>query len=186
MDNIFFNLKELKHLGNSIIIGKTVRIRKPESVSIDDGSIIDDFTYISCALEIGKYSHIAPNVTISGGSSKVTMGNFVGIAAGVSIHAQSSEYISASLDLPSIPKRYRIGGIDQEITISDHVIIGAKSTVLPGVVLPEGFASAANSVVPKGTYDSWTLYGGSPIKKICVRKKDKILEIAGKILQDNK
>ena len=40
-------------------IGKCVRIRNPENVSIGDNSIINDFTYISSNLELGKYFYIA-------------------------------------------------------------------------------------------------------------------------------
>ena len=66
MGNIFFELKQIKYLGEDSIIGRTVRIRKPEEVTIGEHTIIDDFTYISCALEIGVFSHIASNVDISG------------------------------------------------------------------------------------------------------------------------
>ncbi len=62
--NIFFNIEDLKYCGDNVIIGKTVRIRKPELVSIDDNSIIDDFTYISGEIEIGKYVHISSSCSL--------------------------------------------------------------------------------------------------------------------------
>lgn len=58
-DNIFFHKSELKECGKNVIIGKTVRIRYPELVSIADNVIIDDFTYISTALVISDYVHIS-------------------------------------------------------------------------------------------------------------------------------
>ena len=58
-ENIFFDRTDLKRCGDNVIIGKTVRIRYPELVSIGDNVIIDDFTYISTELEIGNYVHIA-------------------------------------------------------------------------------------------------------------------------------
>ena len=88
-DNIFFDISKLKHLGKDVIIGKTVRIRKPEEVSIGDNTIIDDFTYISCALEVGKNCHIASNVSISGGDGKLVMGDYSTISNGSSIHCAS-------------------------------------------------------------------------------------------------
>ena len=187
MDNIFFDLKQIKYLGEDSIIGKTVRIRRPEEVTIGDHTIIDDFTYISTALKIGAYSHIASNVVISGGSSaKVVIGNFTGISTGVSIHAATSEYISVSFDLPSIPESSQIGGICKDIVINDHVLIGTKSTIMPGVFLPEGFASSAYSFIPVGDYEPWTLYGGNPIKKIHRRKNNnKIKKEIEKLLRLN-
>ena len=68
MENIFFDLNKLKYIGKNVIIGKTVRIRHPELVSIGDNSIIDDFTYISSELELGKFCHIASNSVILGGA----------------------------------------------------------------------------------------------------------------------
>ena len=47
LDNIFFDRSKLKYCGENVIIGKTVRIRKPEECIIGDGTIIDDFAYIN-------------------------------------------------------------------------------------------------------------------------------------------
>ncbi len=175
-DNIFFDLSRLKHLGKGVIIGKTVRIRRPELVEIGDGSIIDDFTYISTPLRIGKNCHIAAGVNISGGGGYVEFGNYVAVSAGCSIHAASSEYISASLDYPSVPADVRFGGIIGDIKFEDFVILGAHSIVLPGVHLPEGFASGAKTIVRNRKYEPWTLYSGDEAKVICKRNNKKLRE----------
>src|SRR5262245_49872251 len=133
MENIFFDLSRLKYLGKGAIVGKAVRIRHPEQVSIGDGTIIDDFTYISGSVEIGCFSHIGPQCTISGGLGKLVVGNYVGISSGCSIHLASSEYCAASLDLPSVPEEIQFGGEVGEVEFADFVLLGANSTVLPGV-----------------------------------------------------
>ena len=92
MDNIFFDKKTLKYCGENVIIGKTVRIRKPELCVIGDGTIIDDFTYISWGITIGKYCHIASNVTISGGEGHLYMDDYSTISNHCSIHCASSDY----------------------------------------------------------------------------------------------
>lgn len=161
MDNLFFDLKRLKHLGEGAIVGKTVRIRKPEEVSIGAYSIIDDFTYISCAAEIGTHCHIAPQVTVSGGAGSLKMGNYCGIASGCSIFTCSSDYVLVSLDLPSVPEKHRFGGTISTVVFEDHVLLGAHSIVMPGVVLPQGFACGAQSVINPGSYEAWTLYAGN-------------------------
>ena len=183
MENIFFDYKNLKYLGKGAIIGKTVRIRNPEKVSIGDYTIIDDFTYISCDFEIGSYCHIAPNSTISGGNGKVKIGDFVGLGAGTSIHPSSSEFLSVSLEMPSIPKEFQYGGINERIIINNYCQIGAKNTILPGVSLPEGFSSSANSVIRKKKYRKWSLYGGNELKFIYKRNPGQIKEISKKIKQ---
>jgi galactoside O-acetyltransferase len=181
MENIFFDLKRLKHLGRGAIVGKAVRIRKPEDVIIGDHTIIDDFTYISCALEMGCYCHIGPNVTISGGKGRVTMRDFAGVAAGSTIHAASSEYAAASFDLPGIPEEFQAGGITGDILFEDHVLLGSNSVVMPGVYLPEGFASTAHTVIRKAPYEPWTLYGGFACKKLCKREHADVVELGRKL-----
>ena len=64
-NNIFFSIADLKKCGKNVIIGKTVRIRNPEKVTIGDNVIIDDFTYISGEVNIGNFVHIAASCTIS-------------------------------------------------------------------------------------------------------------------------
>jgi len=169
MENIFFDLTRLKHLGAGAIVGTCVRIRRPELVSIGDGTIIDDFTYISGALEIGAHSHIAPNVTITGGAKTLTVGNYVGIGAGCSIFVGSTDFVTPSFDFPSIPEEFQFGGIREDVVIDDYVQLGSHSVVLPGVRLPEGFASAAQTVIRKRVYQPWTLYGGESCKELARR-----------------
>ena len=64
LDNMFFKIKDLKYCGENVIIGKTVRIRNPELVSIGNNVIIDDYTYISGKVEIGQYVHIAASCSL--------------------------------------------------------------------------------------------------------------------------
>ena len=71
MDNIFFDTNLLKKCGKNVIIGKTVRIRYPELVEIDDNVIIDDFCYISTTLKISSYVHISSGCKIIGGKESM-------------------------------------------------------------------------------------------------------------------
>ncbi|MDO9541393.1 MAG: hypothetical protein Q7J98_03610, partial [Kiritimatiellia bacterium] len=69
--NIFFDLSSLAELGEHAIIGKTVRIRKPARVRIGACTIIDDFTYISCGLTVGIYTHIGASGILIGGDANI-------------------------------------------------------------------------------------------------------------------
>lgn len=174
MENLFFDLNKLKFIGKNVIIGKCVRIRYPELVSIDDYSIIDDFTYISTGMEIGKYVHIASNVTISGGkNSKIKIDDFSGIASGVSLYTGSANYLQASFDTATIPENFRKAGLVEDIIIDKHVWIGTHSVVMPGVYLPEGFACAVGTIVRKRkNYKPWTLYQGYECRRLMEREHD--------------
>src|SRR5262245_40241385 len=117
MENIFFDIRRIKYLGVGVIIGKTVRMRKPEECVIGDGSIIDDFTYISCSIEIGRNCHISSHVSISGGAGRFQLGDFSTLSNHCSVHCASSEYGRVSLDLPSVPTESRFGGEVSDIAI---------------------------------------------------------------------
>ena len=175
MENIFFDKRDLKYCGEGVVIGKIVRIRNPSEVSVGDHTIIDDFCYISCSAVIGSSCHIASHVNISGGGGHLVIGNYVGIAAGCFLNTQSSYYLTASFELPSIPKECRFGGYGEFISLGDHVLLGAHTIVLPNVVLPEGVATAAQTILREKDYEKWCLYKGPDAKKLLRRNNTKLL-----------
>jgi galactoside O-acetyltransferase len=164
MDNIFFDKSKLKYCGKNVIIGKTVRIRKPEDCIIGDNTIIDDFAYISCAIEIGKNCHIASHVSISGGKGKFKMGDYSTLSSHVSIHCASSDYTQTSLDLPSVPEEEQYGGFVEDIELGNYVVIGSHSVILPGVRIPDKVACGAYTLLNKKQYEELSLYVGIPSK----------------------
>jgi galactoside O-acetyltransferase len=163
-ENIFFDKTKLKYCGKNVIIGKTVRIRKPEECIIGDNTIIDDFAYISCAIEIGKYCHIASHVSISGGKGKFKMGDYSTLSSHVSIHCASSDYTQTSLDLPSVPEEEQYGGYVEDIELGSYVVIGSHSVILPGVKIPDKVACGAYTLLNKKDYEELSLYVGIPSK----------------------
>jgi acetyltransferase-like isoleucine patch superfamily enzyme len=171
VDNIFFDRTQLKYCGEDVIIGKTVRIRKPEEVSIGDGTIIDDFTYISCGMTIGKHCHIASNVSISGSKAHLHMGDYSTISNHCSIHCVSSDYRKISLDLPSVPEEERFGGEFGDIHIGNNVVVGAHSTILPNVEIQDYVAFGAYSLIKDRDYIKGYLYVGIPAKMVCKREE---------------
>ncbi len=172
MENIYFDLKRLKYLGVGAIIGKTVRIRRPEECVIGDGAIIDDFAYISCDIEIGKHCHVGSHVNISGGG-KFTMDDYAGLSNHCSVHAASSDYAAVSMDLPSAPEEEKFGGTSGEVSIGRYAIIGAHSCVLPGVNIPDACAFGAYSLIKPGDYRPLGLYVGVPARFKGYRKVPK-------------
>ncbi|RKX30848.1 MAG: hypothetical protein DRP22_04600 [Verrucomicrobia bacterium] len=180
--NIFFDLESLASIGKNVIIGKTVRIRKPERVSIGDGSIIDDFTYVSCGLTVGKYTHIGAGAVIIGGNAHVSIGNFVNIAPGCRIVAASNDFTGGGLVGPAIPSHVASEAIVADIKIADHVLLGVGTVVLPGCELPEGVATGAMTLVtPRIQLEPWTLYVGIPARPIRKRESKHILEAAARL-----
>ena len=169
--NLFFDLSDLKYLGKNVIIGKTVRIRQPEKVIIGDNVIIDDFTYISSAMEIGRNCHISSHVSISGGLGKLTIGDYSTISSHCSVYCASSDYRKISLDLPSVPEEERYGGIVEDVIIGDYVTVGAHCCILPGSILPNRTAFGAYTLIDNKNLLENHLYVGHKCNKdLGVRK----------------
>jgi acetyltransferase-like isoleucine patch superfamily enzyme len=184
MENIFFNPSDLKYCGKNVIIGKSVRIRRPELVSIDEGSIIDDFTYISGELQVGKFVHIASGCALQARGSKIIMKDFSALAAGVKVFATTANYINCSFDSATIPREIAYGSIQEEVVLDDFVWIGANSVILPGCHFPVGFVAGALSKLTKNLpYKAWHILvddkSGESVRRIGV---DKLISAANLLL----
>jgi len=181
--NIFFDLSTLAELGKEVIIGKTVRIRKPARVRIGAHSIIDDFTYVSCGLTIGRYTHIGAGGILIGGNAHITIGNFANIAPGCRIVAASHDFVEGGLAGPTIPPEFTDDSITADITIGDHALFGTGTVILPGCQIPEGVATGAMTLItPKTKLEPWSLYAGIPARFIKKRQSKKILVSAAKLI----
>lgn len=183
MGNIFFEKKDLKYCGNNVIIGKTVRIRKPHLVSIYDNVIIDDFTYIPCALDIGSYTHIGANCSFIGGAGSIKIGAFVNIAPSCQIVTGTNDYRGGGLVGPAIPSEYVGSPIVEPIIIEDFALLACQTVILPGVIIPKGMATGALSLVKKGNYLKWTIYAGVPCAEIGQRDGTIMIEQAKKLYE---
>ena len=184
MSNLFFDLNNLKKCGNNVIIGKTVRIRYPELVSIGNNVIIDDFCYISTELEINSYVHISSGCKIIGGKkSKVSFHDFSTLSPNVVIAAGSDDYV-AGIATPLVPEEYKGNVQRSNVIIGKHSIIGSNSVVLPEVIFGEGAALGALSLANKDL-GNWCLYAGVPAKKIKIRSRELILTLEKEFLLNN-
>lgn len=184
-DNLFNDLSKLKRLGKNCIIGKTVRIRRPELVEIGSGSIIDDFTYISTGLKMGKYSHIGAGTHIIGGKSgHVEIGDFVNIAPSCQIISGQHNYHGGGLMGPTIPTKYCAKGELSPIKMGHHTLLGCGTVVLPGVTIPEGMVTGAYALLKKREYSPWTIYVGPNAREIGKRDSTEIKRKAKEMMND--
>ena len=181
--NIFTDLSKIAYRGTDVIIGKTVRFRKPERVRIGSHSIVDDFTYISCGLTIGQYTHIGAGGVLIGGTAHITVGNFVNIAPGCRIIAASNNFTEGGLVGPTIPPEFSGEAIIGDITIDDHALFGTGTVILPGSHIPEGLSTGAMTLITSNMkLEPWTLYIGTPARAIKKRESVSILESARNLL----
>jgi galactoside O-acetyltransferase len=177
--NLFFDRSQLRSCGSNVIIGRTVRIRYPELVDLGDNVIIDDFTYVSTAMVLASNTHIAAGCKLIGGRDcTVVLGEFSTLSPNVVMAAGSDDYVSG-IATPMVPAAFKGNVQYGGIRLGRHCIIGANSTVLPGVTFAEGACLGAQSLA-KSDLLAWQLYGGVPAKRLKGRDREAILALEEK------
>lgn len=171
-----------RSLGKGVRISSSAKIYRPQNISIGNFSRIDDFATLSPGpdgfIVIGSYVHIAAYSMVES-PSLVTLSDFSGLAARVSVYGSSDNYLGKHLTNPCVP--FSMRNVDTSpIFFGRHVIIGASSVVLPGTHIGDGCAIGALSLV-RGKLEPFGIYAGSPLKKRGERFK-KLLDLEIKLL----
>ena len=175
----FYSREELeslgfKKLGKNISISKKASLYHTDTMEIGDNSRIDDFCLITGKVILGRNVHIAPYCNVDGGDKGIYFGDFSGLAYACHAITRSDYYSGESLTNPTIPSQFK-SITNEKVVLGRHVILGAMSMILPGITLAEGSSVGANSLVTRDT-ESWSMYFGSPAKRIKARSK-KLLEM---------
>jgi acetyltransferase-like isoleucine patch superfamily enzyme len=159
-----------KSVGKNVRISDKAAIYNAEHICIGDNSRIDDFCILSGKLNIGQFCHITPMCLVAGGEPGIIMEDFCTLAYGVKVFSQSDDYSGATMVNSLIPKKYK-NEMFATVHLSRQTIVGAGSTIMPGVLLAEGCAVGAMSLVIHST-QAWGIYVGIPAKRVKDRKQD--------------
>jgi len=169
-----------KSIGKNVKISDKASIYNPEKITIADDSRIDDFCVISGKISIGCNVHITPNCLVAGGVEGIVFHDFTTLAYGVKIFTQSDDYSGETMTNSTVPTLYK-KEYKESVEVGKHTIIGAGSIIMPGVKLAKGTSIGALSLVLHNTLP-WSIYVGSPAKKIKNRKQD-LLELETQYLK---
>ncbi len=170
-----------KSVGKDVKVSEKASIYNPECIELGDFSRIDDFCVISGNINIGRYVHVTPMCLIAGGVPGVYIHDFCTLAYGVKVFAQSDDYSGSTMVNSLIPKKYK-DEIFAKVVLEKQVIVGANSTILPGVTISEGCSVGAMTLINKST-DPWGIYVGNPARRIKERKKD-LLELEKQFIKE--
>lgn len=169
--------------GEDVQIYPRAHIVSPETVSIGDSVIIDDFVFLVGGVEtrIGSFVHLA-SFTSYLGRGRLTIGDFVSVSSGARLYTGIDDFSGGSLVGPGVPEPYR-QPTRTFLTVEKFALVGANAVVFPGVTLGEGCAVGALALVNKDC-EPWTIYGGVPAKPLKARRKDRILELEARVRED--
>lgn len=168
-------------LGKNVQISDRACIYNADLIEIGDYSRIDDFCIISGRVVIGRFCHITPMCLVAGGTPGVFLSDFVTLAYGVKVFAQSDDYTGETMTNSLIPKKYK-REILQSVHLQEQCIVGAGATILPGVSLAQGCAVGAMSLLLKSTAP-WGIYAGVPARRVKDRKRD-LLNLKAEFLKE--
>lgn len=163
-------------LGENVAISDKASIYNPSQITIGNHVRIDDFCVLSAGLggiEIDDYIHIAVYSSLIG-VGKITLSDFCNLSSRVSIYSSNDDYSGETLTNPTVPDQYK-GVIHKEVYLGKHVIVGSGSVILPDVILEEGVAVGALSLVTKHC-KAFGIYAGNPARRIKGRSR-RLLEL---------
>lgn len=172
-----------KSVGEDVFIWERAKILNPETISLGDSVIVDDFVFIMGGkrTEIGSFVHIASHTSLVGGGELI-MEDFAGLSGGVRVYTGNEDYLGGSLTNPAVPAPYRIS-TRGFVHIRKHAIIGANAVILPGVTIGEGAVVGALSFVTRDI-EPWTINVGSPAKPVRERRRDRMLELEQQLREE--
>lgn len=175
MVNSFFSSDELKEIGfssigNNVLISRKSSIYSPEKIQIGSNVRIDDFCILSGKITLENYIHIAAYTALYGGEKGIKIKDFSNISSKTTIYSISDDYSGKTMTNPMVHDKYK-NIQSEEVIIEKHVILGSGCVVLPGVIIAEGAAFGAMTLINKDS-ESWSINAGVPFKKIKDRFKD--------------
>jgi acetyltransferase-like isoleucine patch superfamily enzyme len=173
----------LSSVGQDVVVWPQAKIVSPEVISLGDSVIIDDFVLLMGGKKttIGSFVHLASFVSVVGGGEFV-MEDFAGISSGGRVYTGNDDYLGEYLTGPTIPFPYRVAA-RSFVHIKKHAIIGANTVILPGLVIGEGAAIGAGSVVTRDC-EPWTIYVGLPARALRARPKERMLELEAQLRRE--
>lgn len=186
--NSFYDDTELKKigfkkLGRDVKISRKASIYSPNKISIGNHVRIDDFCILSGKITMGSYIHISAYTALYA-KYEIHIEDFVTISGRVLVYSQSDDYSGDHMTNPMLPPKLTkvTGG---KVVFKKHSIVAAGCIIFPAVIIGEGAAIGAMSLV-NSSVEPWSINVGIPAKKIKDRKK-KILQLEKKIiLQPNR
>jgi acetyltransferase-like isoleucine patch superfamily enzyme len=160
------------------IISRNIRLRYPDHFDLGAGSIVDDFCYLSTRIRIGRHCHVASSCSIAGGKEGLfVLGDYSSLSSGVKVWTSSDDFTHDLVMI--VPEEFgeiKTHSIRGDVVMGSLTGVGANSVVMPDNRIPEGTVIGALSFVPSQfEFEPWTVYAGTPIRRIKARDREGVL-----------
>lgn len=158
--------------GESVRVHETCVLVGLEAMRFGSQVRIDPYgvlTAVGGTLTVGDFVHLSAHLFLSAGAG-VEIGDFVALSVGVKVFSRSDDYSGAYMTNPTVPPDYTASPPKGPVRVGNHVIVGAGTVILPEVVLGEGAAVGANSLVNR-SLEPWRIYAGTPAMPLRDRER---------------
>jgi galactoside O-acetyltransferase len=162
-------------IGHNIQVSERAIFHNPQNITLGDNIRIDDNVLLSATgpIILDNYIHIARGCQLYSGT-RIHIHDFSGLSSDTKLYGITDNYDGSAFTNPTCPPDYR-NIIKGDIILNKHVIIGTSTIILPNVVLADGAAIGAMSLINKKNVTNiqpWTIWAGNPLKFISARKQD--------------
>jgi len=164
--------KQFLSLGNNVLISEKASIYGASRIRIGNNVRIDDFCILSAGEQgicLGNYIHVACYCSLIG-KAAISLHDYSNLSSRVSIYSSNDDYSGHYMTNPMVSSEFT--KVDHRpVSIGRHCIVGSGAVILPGVILNEGSAIGALSLVVK-TCEAFGIYVGVPARLIKKRNRD--------------
>ena len=166
--NSFYSPEELNELGlksfgQNVLISKKCSIYSAENITIGNHVRIDDFCILSGNIELGSFIHISAYTALYGRFG-IKMDDYSGLSPRCTVFSASDDFSGNFLIGPLVDSKLTniTGG---PVLIGKYVQIGTGSILLPNIIIKEGVAVGAMSLI-NNTLEAWGIYYGIPARRM--------------------
>lgn len=165
----------------SAIVSKNIRVRCPDHFAVGEYSVVDDFSYFSTKVMVGKCSHIASGCSIAGGKEmQFTLGDYSSLSSGVKVWCASDDFTNDVVTI--IPSQVLAAAgevknnfLTGDVVLENYTAVGSNTVIMPGNHIPEGTVIGALSFVPPNyKFKPWSVYAGVPLRFIKKRNRKNV------------
>lgn len=162
--------------GRGVLVSRKASFHGAGRIRLGNHVRIDDFCVLSAGeggIDIGDRVHVAVYTSLIG-RGRIQVQDFANLSSRVSIYSSNDDYSGRTMTNPMVPEEFT-GVSHADVVIGRHAIVGSGSVVLPGVVLEEGVAIGALSLV-RDSCSAFGIYAGMPARRIGERSRQ-LLEL---------
>ncbi|MGA2541423.1 MAG: acyltransferase [Verrucomicrobiota bacterium] len=158
-------------LGQNVLVSEKASIYGASRIRIGCNVRIDDFCVLSAGtqgIRLGNNIHIGCYTSLIG-KAAISLDDYSNLSSRVSIYSSNDDYSGNHMTNPMVPAEFT--NVDHRpVRIGRHCIVGSGTVILPGVIMEEGSAAGALSLIIKDCA-SFGIYVGVPARFIKKRKR---------------